>query len=322
MYFTIYIGGAMKKQFTIPILFIIFFFYSFLVSEPSAKEVAFEKINYLEKTVDSRLMVFSQAKGTSFTNNGVFSRDLTSKTIDIEIFNFPAQEDIVEKDIELIFIPPGEFTMGTPENESGRQRDESPLHKVTIKSPFYIGKFEVTQAQYESVMGTNPSKFKGNDLPVDSIKWCEAVEFCRKMSELTGRKYRLPTEAEWEYACRASTKTTFFWGNDFDDSYCWYRENSGGTSHPVGQKKPNAWGLYDMCGNIEEWCGDWYKESYKSKEYEIDPQGPSRGRLRVRRGGCWQHPIIPCLRSGNRFYFEPDERSNQIGFRIVREVKF
>jgi formylglycine-generating enzyme required for sulfatase activity len=311
----------MKNYFTMHILFIIFFFYSFTVSEDFGKEIAFEHITYLENTVDSRPMVSSQSKGTLFTINGVFSRHLTSKTIDIEIFNFPVQEDIVEKDIELIFIPPGEFTMGTPDNESGRQKDEGPVHKVTIKSPFYIGKFEVTQAQYESIMGTNPSKFKGDDLPVDSITWGEAIEFCRKMSELTGHKYRLPTEAEWEYACRASTKTTFFWGNDFDESYGWYRKNSGGTSHPVGEKSPNAWGLYDMCGNIEEWCVDWYKKSYKNKEHEIDPQGPSSGTLRVRRGGCWQHSI-PCLRSGNRFYFDPDERSNQIGFRIVREVNF
>jgi formylglycine-generating enzyme required for sulfatase activity len=225
---------------------------------------------------------------------------------------------IIENGIELVLIPAGSFTIGTPDDEPGRNSDESPVHKVTISKPFYIGKYEVMQAQYIALMSNNPSKFKGDNLPVDNINWPEAVKFCKKLSERTGHKYRLPTEAEWEYACRANTTTTFYWGNDMDDSYAWYRENSEGTTHPVGMKKPNPWGLYDLCGNIEEWYSDWYSPTYESNEHLTDPQGPESGELRVRRGGCWYHSV-QCLRSGNRFYYHPDERHNQIGFRVVRQ---
>ena len=225
---------------------------------------------------------------------------------------------IIENGIEFVHIPAGSFTMGTPDNEPGRNSDESPVHKVTISNPFYIGKYEVTQAQYVALMGNNPSKFKGKNLPVDSVTWLEAMNFCKKLSEMTGHKYRLPTEAEWEYACRANTTTTFYWGDNMDDSFAWYKENSEETTHPGGMKKPNPWGLYDICGNIEEWCCDWYSRTYESKEHVTDPQGPDSGELRVRRGGCWYHSA-PCLRAGNRFFYQPDERHAQIGLRVVRQ---
>ena len=225
---------------------------------------------------------------------------------------------IIENGIEFVHIPAGSFTMGTPDNEPDRNSDESPVHKVTISNPYYIGKYEVTQAQYVALMGNNPSKFKGRNLPVDSVTWPEAVEFCKKLCEMTGYKYRLPTEAEWEYACRANTTTTFYWGDKIDTSFAWYKENSEGTTHPVGMKKSNPWGLYDICGNIEEWCCDWYSRTYESNEHLTDPQGPDSGELRVRRGGCWYHPAS-CLRSGNRFFYQPDERHAQIGFRVVRQ---
>jgi len=228
------------------------------------------------------------------------------------------EKTIIENGIEFVHIPAGSFTMGTPDNEPDRNSDESPVHKVTISNPFYIGKYEVTQAQYIALMGNNPSKFIGKNLPVDSVTWPEAVDFCKKLSELTGHKYRLPTEAEWEYACRANTTTTFYWGDNMDDSFAWYKENSEGTAHPVGMKKPNSWGLYDICGNIEEWCCDWYSRTYESNEHVTDPQGPGSGELRVRRGGCWYHSA-PCLRSGNRFFYQPDARHAQIGFRVVRQ---
>jgi len=226
---------------------------------------------------------------------------------------------IIENGIEFILILAGSFTMGTPDDEPERDSDESPVHEVTISNSFYIGKYEVTQAQFAALMGYNPSKFKGDNLPVDSVTWPEAVKFCQKLSELTGYKYRLPTEAEWEYACRANTTTIFYWGDNMDASFGWYKENSKGTTHPVGMKKPNPWGLYDICGNIEEWCSDWYSRTYESDEHLTDPQGPESGELRVRRGGCWFHNVH-CLRSGNRFFYQPNERHAQIGFRVVREL--
>jgi formylglycine-generating enzyme required for sulfatase activity len=140
--------------------------------------------------------------------------------------------------------------MGTGENR----------HEVTISKPFYMGETEVTQAQYEAVMGTNPSHFKGATNPVECVCWDYATEFCKKLSDKTRQAVRLPMEAEWEYACRAGTATAFSFG-DADSTigdYAWYGANSGGTTHPVGQKKPNAWGLYDMHGNVWEWCADWF----------------------------------------------------------------
>jgi len=219
--------------------------------------------------------------------------------------------------MKLVLIRPGKFMMGSPDSEQGRQGDEGPQHEVVITKPFYMGVTEVTQAQYEAVMGTNPSKFKGPTNPVDSVTWDEAVEFCRRLSEKTGKTVRLPTEAEWEYACRAGTKTRFSFG-DSDSvlgDYAWYKSNSGGKTNPVGQKKPNPWGLYDMHGNVWEWCADWYGDYPKGAV--TDPQGPAAGTSRVLRGGSLLYDP-KYFRSASRIRLTPpDTRAHDCGFRCA-----
>jgi formylglycine-generating enzyme required for sulfatase activity len=194
--------------------------------------------------------------------------------------------------------------------------DERPAHEVAVTTPFYISKFETTQGHYQQVMGTNPSHFKGANLPVETVSWDDAQDFCKKVSAATGQTVRLPTEAEWEYACRAGTATAYCSGDeDADlDRVGWYAANSKGTTHPVGQKEPNAWGVYDMHGNVWEWCADWY-EPYKS-EAAVDPQGPSDGQYRVLRGGAWDLGPGDC-RSASRSGHDLDRRHLIIGFRIV-----
>jgi formylglycine-generating enzyme required for sulfatase activity len=213
--------------------------------------------------------------------------------------------------MKLIFIRPGKFMMGSPDSEEGRKADEGPQHEVAISKPFYLGLTEVTQAQYEAVMGTNPSQFKGPTNPVEMVTWNEAADFCRKLSAKTRKAVRLPTEAEWEYACRAGTKTRYSFGDADTDlgDYCWYHSNSGGTTHPVGQKKPNAWGLYDMHGNVMEWCADWYG-NYPSGAC-TDPQGPASGTHRVKRGGSYFYGFsyFPAFfRCAGRIYGAPAGR--------------
>ncbi len=228
--------------------------------------------------------------------------------------------------MKLILIPAGKFLMGSPESEKGRQNNE-PQHEVTLSKPFYMGVTEVTQAQYEAVTGTNPSHFKGATNPVETVSWDDAAEFCKKLSERTGRTFRLPTEAEWEYACRAGTKTAFSFG-DADKAlgdYAWYGANSDGKTHPVGQKKPNPWGLYDMYGNVWEWCSDWIDEYPQGAV--TDPKGPatprpvpkSYGTPRILRGGSWDSEPGEC-RSAARYYSPPAEGWGNYGFRVVAET--
>ena len=196
--------------------------------------------------------------------------------------------------LEMVAIPGGSFMMG-----SDKFDDEKPIHKVAVK-PFHMGKYEVTQAQWKAVMGNNPSKFKGDDLPVETVSWNDAQEFCKKLSRMTGKKYRLPTEAEWEYACRAGSTGKYCFGDDESllKDYAWYSKNSDGRTHPVGQKKPNAWGLYDMHGNVWEWCEDGYDEK------------PGL------RGGSWDYDGGFC-RSAYRDPYEPGFRDIAFGFRVV-----
>jgi formylglycine-generating enzyme required for sulfatase activity len=195
-------------------------------------------------------------------------------------------------DMVLVPIPAGEFMMGSPESESesesesGRQSDET-QHLVKITKPFYLSAHEVTQAQYEQVMGNNPSNYKGATKPVETVNWHEAVAFCGKLSEQEGVEYHLPTEAAWEYACRAGTSTVYSFGDDASGlgEYAWYRDNSSGTTRPAGEKLPNAWGLYDMYGNVAEWCQDWYGP-YESLQVVSDPAGAASSNRRVLRGGA------------------------------------
>ena len=199
--------------------------------------------------------------------------------------------------------------------------DEGGSHEVTLSRPFYMGVTEVTNGQWQRVMGSVPSKWKDADRPVETVSWEEAVAFCRKLSELpeerkAGRVYRLPTEAEWEYACRAGTDTKYSFGDAEGqlDAYGWYDKNSGGKTHPVGQKQPNAWGLHDMHGNVWEWCSDWYGEYPRGGV--TDPQGWSGGSNRVNRGGSWNNTARNC-RSANRNRNNPSNRNNNLGFRLA-----
>lgn len=197
--------------------------------------------------------------------------------------------------------------------------EEKPAHKVTISRDYWMGKYEVTQAQWKAVMGNNPSFFSGcgDDCPVENISWDDVQKFIRKLNSLQNDyNYRLPTEAEWEYACRAGT-TGDFAGNL--DAMAWYISNSEEKTHTVGQKSPNAWGLYDMHGNVWEWCQDWFYLAYYSKSPEIDPiPAPSNGsNTRVYRGGSWDY-TVGNLRSANRNGNTPSYRKNNLGFRLVR----
>ena len=218
--------------------------------------------------------------------------------------------------IELKLVPAGRFTLG----QAGGGANETP-HEVTLTKPFYIGVHEVTNAQWQRVMGSVLSVWQDADRPVEEVSWEDAVEFCRKLSALpeeqqAGRVYRLPTEAEWEYACRAGTETQFSFGDDESRlcEYAWYECNSGNQTHPVGKKKPNGWGLYDMHGNVWEWCSDWYGEYPKGAV--TDPQGPSEASNRVHRGGSWSRSARNC-RSAFRGWNVPSYRSIYLGFRLA-----
>ena len=220
--------------------------------------------------------------------------------------------------MQLKLIPAGSFLMGSPESEQERKENEI-QHKVTLTKSFYLGIYEVTQEQYEKVMGSNPSKFKGAKLPVEMVNWDDAREFCEKLSQLEkNMTYRLPSEAEWEYAARAGTKTAYYWGDDFDARYAWCYENSGGKTQEVGTRQPNAWGLYDMSGNVWEWCEDW-KAEYTTGE-QVDPKGAASGSCRVNRGGSWNDDPLLC-RSAFRNYCTPDNRINDFGLRVVAVPK-
>jgi formylglycine-generating enzyme required for sulfatase activity len=213
--------------------------------------------------------------------------------------------------------------MGSPEGEEGRDpSDEGPQHEVTISRPFYMGVTEVTQEQYEAVMGNNPGKFKDPQNPVECVCWNDAVEFCRRVSLKTGKSVRLPTEAEWEYACRAGSRSRFCFG-DSDASlaaYAWYKDNGGETTHAVGRGRPNTRGLYDMHGNVCEWCSDWYEKNTYTDAAVVDPQGPSSGTHRAMRGGAFDWDAAKC-RSAYRQCDLPEKTYSNVGFRVVVEAK-
>ncbi len=214
--------------------------------------------------------------------------------------------------MKLVYIQPGEFMMGSPSSEVKRDSDE-PQHKVEISKGFYMGIYEVTQAQYRAVTGKSPSKFKGKDLPVEGISWNDAIEFCEKLSKMDGKTYRLPTEAQWEYACRAGTTTPYNTGKTISTDQACY-ENDETTE--VGSFKSNPWGLYDMHGNVWEWCSDWYDKDYNGNSRSIDPTGPASGTYHVLRGGSWQYGLRNC-RSANRGWDLSDDRRGHDGFRVV-----
>jgi formylglycine-generating enzyme required for sulfatase activity len=220
--------------------------------------------------------------------------------------------DVITNSIgmKLKLIQPGTFKMGSPKNESDRSGMEKPVREITISKPFYIGVYEVTQEEWTEIMGNNPSGTVGKKKPVDIVSWNDAQEFLAKLSKMEGVEYRLPTGAEWEYAARAGTDTAYYWGDTWDDDYGWCSENSGKASHDVGMKKPNAWGLYDMSGNVWEWCQDWFEDSR--------PNFSAWPRInRVVRGGSWNRGPSSSVSASNDGD-TPGYKFNTCGFRVVR----
>jgi formylglycine-generating enzyme required for sulfatase activity len=249
--------------------------------------------------------------------------------------------------MKLVRIPSGKFPMGSPKDEERRAADEGPRHEVQISRAFYLGVFPVTQGQYRKVMGKNPSwfsaggagrdKVKGLDtdsFPAENVSWHDAVKFCKRLSALAEEKkarrvYRLPTEAEWEYACRAGTSTPFHFGKsassrqaNFNGRYPYGGAEKGpelGRTCKVGSYKPNAWGLYDMHGNVYQWCADWYGKGSYAKSDKEDPKGPTTGSNRVLRGGCCFLFGRHC-RAAARASRAPGSLDGAVGFRVVCDV--
>ncbi|MCM1170133.1 MAG: formylglycine-generating enzyme family protein [Bacteroides sp.] len=250
------------------------------------------------------------------------------------------QEDFTETafgmNLEMVYVKGGEFTMGLTKEQGWNDVPDSTIKKLTRKTrldSYHIGRYEVTQAQWRAVMGTDARSDygygKGDDYPVYYVSWNDAQAFCKKLSEATGKKYVLPTEAQWEYAARGGvhkTKTQFAGSNDIEE-VAWYRENSYdlGSDHPdygthaVGTKKANALGIYDMSGNVWEWCSDWYMDRY-DKADDLNPQGPVSGSYRVWRGGSWSFCAVYCRVSYRRSDF-PDHRDFYLGFRVACSSK-
>ena len=222
--------------------------------------------------------------------------------------------------MEFVLIPGGSFMMGSNE-DSEDSNDEKPVHKVTLKS-FRMQTTEVTQAQWKAVMENNPSKIIGDSLPVHCVSWDECQEFIQKLNQMdSGKDYRLPSEAEWEYACRAGTTTPYYSGMDETglELVCWYKDNSGDMNHPGCMKEPNSWGLYDMHGNVWEWCEDWYHGNYNGAPANGSAWVSPTGAYKVIRGGSWYYFAGPC-RSANRFYQDPSSSRSDLGFRLVRAL--
>jgi len=227
------------------------------------------------------------------------------------------------------FVPvkAGSFTMGSPLDETGRDGDEG-AHHVTLTRTFWMSTTETTQAQYEEIMGTSSSRFAGPRRPVEQVSWYDAQDFVGKLNQRerqasrlpAGWEYRLPTEAEWEYACRAGSQTVFCFGNDAESlsDYAWFEANSANQTHDVAGKRPNRWGLHDMHGNVWEWCQDWYGEYTTGKQ--ADPTGAAGGSFPVLRGGSWNFSSGLC-RSANRNWDSPSGRDSLLGFRLVMAMR-
>lgn len=215
----------------------------------------------------------------------------------------------------MVWVEGGTFRMGATSEQGSEISDEKPVHSVTL-SGYYIGKTEVTQALWQAVMGSNPSYFEGDDLPVEQVSWDDCQEFIRKLNSLTGQNFRLPTEAEWEFACRGGNNSRGYKysGSNYIDNVAWYDGNSGDKTHPVATKSPNELGIYDMSGNVWEWCADWYGDYSSGRQ--TNPKGPYGGSLRVGRGGSWFIYAGFC-RSSYRISFVPTFRYYYLGLRLA-----
>ena len=248
--------------------------------------------------------------GVSFemvrVDGGTFRMGATSEQEDKAMDN--------EKPVHSVTL--SSYYMGaTAEQEDKAMDNEKPVHSVTLSS-YYIGKTEVTQALWQAVMGSNPSNFKGSDLPVECVNWNDCQEFIQKLNSLTGRNFRLPTEAEWEFACRGGNNSRGYKysGSNYIYNVAWYWDNTGQKTHPVGTKAPNELGIYDMSGNVWEWCSDWYAD-YTSYS-QTNPTGPQSGSFRVARGGCWCRYARYC-RSSFRYDCYPTGRDYYLGLRLA-----
>lgn len=236
--------------------------------------------------------------------------------------------------LELRLIPAGVYMMGSPEDEEGRYKDEGPIHSVRISGPFYIGKYEVTQAQYKAVFsdlahGERDFEFEGENMPADSVSFEDAERFLNELNRKTGLKFTLPTEAEWEYACRGGTTTAFYFGDSISDMDANYDASDGYKGGPRGAKlertvevgayDPNPFGLYDMCGNVSEWCSDWYRKSFYKESAILNPDGPLDGSEKILRGGSWDDDGKAC-RSAYRDCAKPSKVLPTAGMRVVLRV--
>jgi formylglycine-generating enzyme required for sulfatase activity/tRNA A-37 threonylcarbamoyl transferase component Bud32 len=273
-------------------------------------------------------IVFMDGKAQVIQNSKTFTIDKNNKCLDCET-PAPAPNPTPspkptptpsgnDYGIEMVYVQGGTFTMGCTSEQSGCGDDEKPAHTVSLSS-FSIGKYEVTQAQWRAVMGDNPSDFSGCDrCPVEQVSWDDVQKFISKLNQLTGKRYRLPTEAEWEYAARGGSRSNGYQysGSNNIGSVAWYEGNGGNKTHTVGSKSPNELGIYDMTGNVWEWCSDWYDANYYKSSPSSNPKGPSSGNGRVLRGGSWYFDAEYC-RVANRYYSTPSARYYSIGFRLL-----
>ncbi|AKB45006.1 MULTISPECIES: SUMF1/EgtB/PvdO family nonheme iron enzyme [Methanosarcina] len=256
------------------------------------------------------------------SNTAVSISENKEPPVNSEEPNIPKTFTSPSTGMEFVLIPAGEFMMGSHSLEKGRFDDEDPAHKVTIGYSFYMGKYPVTQKQWKKVMGDNPSTFKGESRPVESIFWEDVQEFIKKLNKNEGAsKYRLPSEAEWEYCCRASTQTRYFFGDNESklDEYAWYDDNSGSETHPVGQKKSNKWGLYDIVGNVWEWVQDKWHHNYLVTPSDGSAWEDDYSSSHVVRGGSWSYPARRC-RSADRRRNLPESCKSDIGFRLLKKL--
>ena len=255
----------------------------------------------------------SSSSSQSATTTSGFSSTPSLSSGNNEI-SIPVKNGIT---IDMVKVEAGTFMMGATYEMQKPYDDEKPVHQVTLTNNYYMGKYEVTQSLWQVVMGSNPSKFKGDDLPVERVSWNDCQEFISKLNSMTGRKFRLPTEAEWEYAARGGKKSRGcqYSGSSNISKVAWYDDgNSGRKTHPVGTKQANELGIYDMTGNVLEWCQDRYS-SYLSSS-QTNPIGANSGSHRVRRGGSWDYAAVYC-RSSYRYSDRPDRRNGDLGFRLV-----
>ncbi len=265
----------------------------------------------------------SLSESTDSARNSEAPPEMPEKVIPV-VLSPEDQEKAKRAPAGMVFIKGGCFIMGN----DYAQEDEKPEHEVCLDD-FYMDKFEVTQARWEKLLGFNPSKFIGPDLPVEQVNYVEVQEFLEKSKG----QCRLPTEAEWEYAAKGGANARYFWGNMMDEAYAWYKDGSGETTHPVGQKQPNQFGLYDMMGNVWEWTDDWYEPYYQIRE-KNNPKGPETGEYKVIRGGAFDSSA-GALRITNRIWLHPKNRVfqkvttygqaineiyNYIGFRCAQSI--